>query len=143
MPPRKTPKTPARRRRFPAEEARARILAAAERKLAEVGPEQLRLTELAAELGVSHQAILHHFGSREELVSAVLAHAVARVNERLADSMTGSSGLAANTLLDMIGEYYRAEGRVRTLAWLVLSERAPQVQAKTRAMRPLEPFIEL
>lgn len=144
MPPRKPPEpTSARRRRFPAAEARARILAAAERKLAEVGPEQLRLTELAAELGVSHQAILHHFGSREELVSAVLAHAVARVNQRLADSMTGSSELSANTLLDMVAEYYRAEGRVRTLAWLVLSERAPQVQAQTQAMRPLEPFIEL
>ena len=36
-------------------------------------------------------------------------------------AMTGSGALAANALLDMIAEYYRAEGRVRTLAWLVLS----------------------
>jgi len=87
MPQRKTPKkTPnsnsARRRRLPADQARGRILAAAERKLAELGPEQLRLTELAAELGITHQAILHHFGSREELVSAVLAQAIARINQR-------------------------------------------------------------
>jgi len=69
---------------LPADEARTRILTAAERKLAEVGPEQLRLTELAAELGISHQAILYHYGSREELVSAVLAHAIARINQRFA-----------------------------------------------------------
>ena len=77
MPPPK-PREPnsARRRRFPAAQARARILAAAERKLAEVGPEQLRLTDLAAELGVSHQAILHHFGSREELVPRTIAGAL-------------------------------------------------------------------
>jgi hypothetical protein len=73
----------------------------------------------------------------------VLAHAVARINQRLADAMTGSAALGANDLLDMIAEYYRAEGRVRMLAWLVLSERAPQVHAKTQAMRPLHPFIEL
>ena len=149
MPPRKTPKpktskaSSARRRRFSAEEARARILAAAERTLAEVGPEQLRLTELAAELGISHQAILHHFGSREELVSAVLAQAIARLNERLAGAMTGRSAPAASSVLDMVAEYYGAEGRARLLAWLVLSERAPQLHADAQAARPLQPLLEL
>src|SRR5882672_5449363 len=71
------------RKRLTAVEARARILDAAERRLAEVGPEGLRLTELAAELGVSHPAILHHFGSREELVAAVVAAAIARLDARL------------------------------------------------------------
>src|SRR5262245_30830908 len=74
------------RKRLTAEAARARILAAAERRLSEVGPEGLRLTELAAELGVSHPAILHHFGSREELVAAVVAGAIARLNARLIEA---------------------------------------------------------
>jgi len=144
MPPRKTRRTAApRRRRFPADEARARILSAAERKLTEVGPEQLRLNELAADLGISHQAILHHFGSREELVSAVLAQAIARINQRLADAMTGRSALAVGSVLDMVADYYGADGRARLLAWLMLSERAPQVHAKAQAARPLQPLLEL
>mgnify|MGYP003784140717 CR=1 FL=1 len=86
-PPKKS--SPSRRRRLPADEARASILAAAERKLGQVGPERLRLTELAAELGVSHPAILHHFGSREELVVAVLHQAIQRMNQRLTEAITG------------------------------------------------------
>jgi AcrR family transcriptional regulator len=149
MPPRNTPKpksskaTSAQRRRLSASEARTRILAAAERRLEEVGPEQLRLTELAAELGISHQAILHHFGSREELVSAVLAQAIARINQRLADAMTGRSAAPATNMLDMVAEYYGAEGRARLLAWLVLSDRAPELHADAQAARPLQPLLEL
>jgi len=148
MPKRKAPKktaesNPSRRRRLPADEARGRILAAAEHKLAEVGPEQLRLTDLAAELGITHQAILHHFGSREELVSAVLAQAIARINLRLAEAMTGRTALTTNAVLDMVAEHYGAEGRVRLLAWLVLSERALDVYAKSRTVRPLQPLVEL
>ena len=149
MPPRKTSKPkspkaiPTPRKRFPASEARARILGAAERALEQVGPEQLRLTELAAELGISHQAILHHFGSREELVSAVLAQAIARINQRLADAMTGRSAPSATNLLDMVADYYGTEGRARLLAWLVLSETAPQLHADAQAVRPLQPLLEL
>jgi AcrR family transcriptional regulator len=144
MPGRKSAKPKrVRRRRLPADQARARILGAAESKLAEVGPEGLRLTELAAELGVSHQAILHHFGSREGLVSAVLAQAIARINQRLAEAITGSNAVATRTLIDMIAEYYGAEGRARLLAWLELSEKAPHVHAATQAARPLEPLVAL
>jgi TetR/AcrR family transcriptional regulator, repressor for neighboring sulfatase len=153
MGPRKNPKTPktskaskrapSRRRRFPAEQARARILDAAERKLADVGPEALRLTDLAAELEISHQAILHHFGSREELVSAVLGQAIARINQRLADAMTTRTTLGANGMLDIVADYYGAEGRARLLAWLMLSERGQQLQAQAQAARPLQPLLEL
>src|SRR6185295_17110146 len=64
------------RRRLRAEEAQRRILEAAEKQLMKVGPEGLRLTDLAQALGVSHPAILHHFGSREGLVAAVVRHAL-------------------------------------------------------------------
>jgi AcrR family transcriptional regulator len=140
---RKTQKSKPPRRRLPAGEARARILEAAERKLAEVGPERLRLIDLAAELGISHPAILHHFGSREELVTAVLAHAIKRINERLADAITDRSAEAPQAVLDLAADYYGAEGRARMLGWLVLSEGAPQVIVDTRAARPLQPLVEL
>jgi len=144
MPLRK-PKKPAppRRRRFPADEARARILAAAERKLTEVGPERLRLTDLAAELGISHQAILHHFGTREDLLSALLDHAIERINRRLADAISGPSPREPGALLDIAADFYGTEGSARLLAWLVLSENGPRLQVATEAARPLQPLVAL
>jgi AcrR family transcriptional regulator len=130
------------RRRLSAEDARARILQAAERKLAEVGPEGLRLTELAAELGISHPAILHHFGSREELVAAVVSRAFTHTNEQLAQAIASRSpGRAA--ILDIIAEFYGKNGNARLIAWLVLSGRAPKQQARAGASRPLQRVIEL
>ena len=54
-----------------AEETRAAILDAAERRLKASGPASIRLQDVAAEAGISHPAVLHHFGSREGLVQAV------------------------------------------------------------------------
>ncbi|MBV1885644.1 MAG: TetR family transcriptional regulator, partial [Parvibaculaceae bacterium] len=52
---------PAKRIRRTAEEARRLILDAAEKRLAEQGPEGIRLQDIAKDIGVSHPAILHHF----------------------------------------------------------------------------------
>jgi AcrR family transcriptional regulator len=134
---------PRPRKRLSAEEARERILLAAERKLAEVGPEGLRLTALASELGVSHPAILHHFGSREELMVAVIARATERLNARLAERIEGRQGGAREAILDMIAEFYGTEGNARLIAWLILSGRAPKLRRKTGTLRPLQRLIEL
>jgi AcrR family transcriptional regulator len=77
MPVRKAKKKAARRKvrpRRPAEETRREILEAAQRLLAEGGPETIRLQEIARIVGVSHPAILHHFGSREGLMGALEDH---------------------------------------------------------------------
>lgn len=129
------------RRRLSAEEARERILSAAEAKLADVGPEGLRLTELAAELGVSHPAILHHFGSREELVRAVVARAVTTFNERLAEALSKRTE-KPGALLEMIAEFFGAQGNARLMGWLVLSGRTPKPQGRSRT-RPLQRVLEL
>ena len=63
----------ATRRRRSAAETRDAILEAAERRLVDGGPEAIRLQEIAADAGISHPAILHHFGSREGLVEAMVA----------------------------------------------------------------------
>ena len=130
------------RRRLPAEEARARILEAAERKLSAVGPEGLRLTELASELGISHPAILHHFGSREELMLAVITRASTRLNARLAEAIEGGA-LANAAILDMIAEFYGAEGNARLIAWLVLSGRSVRGRPRASNARPLQRLIEM
>ena len=61
-----------KRTRLPAEQAKQLIMAAAERHLAAHGPDGIRLKDLASELGISHPAILHHFGSREGLIRALV-----------------------------------------------------------------------
>src|SRR5580693_3024846 len=70
------PRDEAPRRRRTAEQARSAILDAAERRLVADGPGAIRLQEVAKDVGVSHPTVLHHFGSREGLVEAVVARAL-------------------------------------------------------------------
>jgi AcrR family transcriptional regulator len=150
---RERPATTPPRRRLSAEEARERILEAAERKLAEVGPEGLRLTELAAELSISHPAILHHFGSREELVGAVVVRAMNGFSQRLVAALEGAGavdgdravegGRRREAIFDMIAEFSGSAGNARALAWLVLSRNAPRARAHAEKNRALEHLIEL
>src|SRR5262245_9767780 len=72
-----------RRRRRSAEEARRVILDAAERRLVKSGPAAIRLQAVAADIGVSHPALLHHFGSRAALVRAVIERATQKLEEDL------------------------------------------------------------
>ncbi|MGH7960445.1 MAG: helix-turn-helix domain-containing protein, partial [Candidatus Binatia bacterium] len=63
------------RRRRTAEEARRLILEAAEKRLITGGPEAIRLQDIAAEVGMAHAVISHHFGNREGLMEALTRHA--------------------------------------------------------------------
>ncbi|HUH01237.1 MAG TPA: helix-turn-helix domain-containing protein [Kofleriaceae bacterium] len=105
-----------------AEEAQSRILDAAEAQLRERGPDGLRLTELAAEVGVSHPAILHHFGSRTGLVKAVLVRITRRLEEQIVAELSGdvSAARGAN-LLDRVFTVLADRGHARMMAWLFLS----------------------
>jgi AcrR family transcriptional regulator len=120
------------RRRLPADKARERILEAAERRLAEVGPEGLRLTDLAAELRISHPAILHHFGSREGLVAEVVRRAYDSLNDELMAAIVAPDRKGP-VLLDRIAEFYATRGHARTIAWLLLSGRTSRKAARPKA----------
>ena len=74
-------------RRTP-EEARRVILDAAERRLSELGPEGIRLQEIAADVGISHPTILHHFDSREGLVLALTQRATDQLRADLLAAFT-------------------------------------------------------
>jgi AcrR family transcriptional regulator len=117
------------RKRLPKAEARLRILDAAERRLAQLGPEGLRLQELAEDLGISHPAILHHFGSRDELVKAVVERAVSALHAELLATFTSTltqvKAVQAEELLQRIAETLADRGQARLIAWLVLSGREP------------------
>ena len=110
------------RKRRTAEQARKLILDAAERQLGQVGPAGIRLQEVAAEVGVSHPAILHHFGSREGLVNAVIERAVSNLEGRLVGALSEAvDAPQATGLLNQILEVLGDKGHARLIAWVILS----------------------
>jgi AcrR family transcriptional regulator len=117
------PKTSRKRRT--AGEARKMILNAAEVRLTEVGPEGLKLQEIARDVGVSHPAILHHFGSRQGLVTAVVQRALDSLrNDVLAlvrDHMSKTQPVDVPGLLQKTYEVLAQRGHARLLAWLILT----------------------
>lgn len=78
---------------------RAAVLTAAGQVIARDGVDQLSLRSLAAELGVSHTAPRHHFGSREGLFTALAAEGY----ELLADALEEA---AANGDFAAVGVAY-------------------------------------
>jgi AcrR family transcriptional regulator len=113
---------PRRRRRRTAEEARHAILEAAQRRLAECGPEEIRLQDIAADLGISHPAILHHFGSREALMRELSRHAFESLNADLLAALNEPTRDVTGWL-DRVFETLRDRGHARLLAWGTLTGR--------------------
>ncbi len=113
------------RRRRDAASARSELLDAAEKRLVIAGPSGIRLQEVAADAGVSHPTVLHHFGSREALVQAVVVRALQTINARLVEAIQTSGGdeseLAA--MLDGVFEAFAGTGHARVLMWLALEGR--------------------
>ncbi|MGC3994693.1 MAG: helix-turn-helix domain-containing protein [Propionicimonas sp.] len=71
-----TPDRPPRRRASYAngERTRAALVQAAFEVFAEQGFQRLSIRQIAEAIGTSHTALLHHFGSKDALLEAVLAH---------------------------------------------------------------------
>lgn len=122
---RRVTKAKAPRRRLDAETARETILDAAEAQLVEVGPGGLRLQDVARAAGVSHPTVLHHFGSREHLVSAVVSRSLDRINRELVGAISASTG-DEEQLQEMLARTAEAleGGHARVVLWLALSGRA-------------------
>jgi AcrR family transcriptional regulator len=117
MPPRAKP-----RRRLDAEAARALILDAAEKRLVTVGPSGIRLQEVAADAGVSHPTVLHHFGSRELLVKAVVTRSMHAINASIIEAMQASSGDDAKieAMIENVAAALEKTGHGRVILWLTL-----------------------
>jgi AcrR family transcriptional regulator len=106
-----------------AQEAQTVILDAAEAHLRARGPDGLRLKELAAEIGVSHPAILHHFGSRTALVKAVFTRTTERLRQQITESLaTEFDPSTGATLLEGVFRTLADRGNARMFAWLFLAQ---------------------
>ncbi len=119
------PGTGQRRRRRTAEEAREVILDSAEKRLIEVGPDGLKLQEIARDVGVSHPAILHHFGSRDGLVEAVVGRSLANLTEELVGLVAGPQG-QPRSIVDLFDRVFSLLGErsiSRQFIWLLLGGR--------------------
>src|SRR5688572_11453969 len=126
--PRLTKRARKPRTRFSAEQARDAILDVTEQHLLEVGPHGLRLQDIARTVGLSHPTVLHHFGSREELVDAVATRAVQKLQVELLGAFTDLDADSSRArplalrILERIDQVLRVHGHARLLAWLVLAK---------------------
>ncbi len=128
----------ATRRRRSAAETRSAILEAAERRLLDGGPDAIRLQEIAADAGISHPAILHHFGSREGLVEAMVIRGIAGLQEQFLKGWPSVKEPDIEGVLERFYEVASNRGMARMLAWLILSGQSH------RTMKPglLKPAAE-
>jgi AcrR family transcriptional regulator len=110
------------RRRLDAAAARELILDATEKRLIGAGPAGIRLQEVAADAGVSHPTVLHHFGSREQLVRAVVARSVQSIGAALVDAISRSTGDGADLegIVESVATVFEQTGHARVVTWLAL-----------------------
>ncbi|MDB4974613.1 MAG: Transcriptional regulator, TetR family protein [Myxococcaceae bacterium] len=132
----KARKAPPRTRRT-AEDARTAILDAAEQRLVASGPKGIRLQDVAADVGISHPTVLHHFGSRERLVDEVLKRRVEAMNREVIVALAGGGDDldSARALFERLYAALGPGGHARVTAFLALEGRVPG--AEPHSLRPL------
>jgi AcrR family transcriptional regulator len=126
----------AKRTRRTAEQAKNAILDAAEQQLREAGPAAIRLQEVAAAVGVSHPAILHHFGSREALIEAVVQRAMQQLQGDLIHAVTADTvdETQAADMLERVFDVLGERGYGRIMAWVLLSGHRPVEEDSIRTI---------
>ena len=127
-----------KRRRRTREEARHELIEAAAARLLSDGPDALRIQQIAADAGVSHPTLLHHFGSREGLIQAAATRLMERSATRTLEAM---EELAKTTDVgDVVSrsiEAFTDPSRTRALAWLALTGRLEEAERPS-----MTPYLE-
>lgn len=114
------------RKRRTADEARRTILDAAETRVERHGPDALRLQEIAADIGVSHPAVLHHFGSREKLLNAVVERVFLRVQHNVIQVLRRGGEMTPAAIVLECFDVLVETGHARMLCWLLLTGARPE-----------------
>jgi AcrR family transcriptional regulator len=116
--------TSAKRIRRTPEEARRLILDAAEASMAIEGPAGLRLLTVAMQAGVSHPTILHHFGNREGLITALNRRTLEDLKRALVTVMRGAYA-RGDDLISLTFDAYR-NGLAQRIAWMLQADSGPE-----------------
>lgn len=133
-----------RRRRRSAEEARDEAVTAARKILLEKGPDAVTLKGVAAEIGMTHTNLLHHFGTAVELQSALMSKMVRDLNEALGDAVTTlrSEEGAPRALVDKVFDAFDKGGAGQLAAWIALSGKQTALEPIQKAVAELVSAIE-
>lgn len=121
---RETSKTKHRNRSKPnvrGELSREVILDAAERHFGEFGYRGSSTAAIAAEAGISDPGLLHHFGSKDGLLMALLNRRYSRDGEKLRAGLRLDAGQLADMLEDIVVENQAQRGEVK-LTMVLLAE---------------------
>lgn len=126
MPDIKAPSAKPKRIRRRPQVAKAQILDACERLLLTRGPQDLKVAEIAAESGISHSTIIHHFGStaqvEEALILRMMTSFLQELTQRLEDA-EGRSYLIPE-FVDIVFDVFAKPQNTRLIAWLIVSNRS-------------------
>ncbi len=102
-------------------QAKALILDAAQKRLDAVGPEGLKVAEIANIAGVTHSTVLHHFGSAEGLRASLAEKMVEKLLGDILEVLdTGSIVTSDHKVLFRVFAVLSDEGNARLLAWTML-----------------------
>lgn len=106
------------------EEARDKILDAAEEIVVEVGPAGLRISAVAKKAGMAHPNIIHHFGSRQGLLNAlaerVSERSTARIKQAISDALKANENNRLAALTKVLDTVYQGD-EGRAAVWLHLA----------------------
>jgi AcrR family transcriptional regulator len=112
-----------RRLRRDPEAARAHILEAAKRVLAERGPDAAGLKKVAREAGVSHALVTHYFGTYESLVEAALEDNALRARRAILSRLADDTAGAPLEMIELFFDTLETPLHGRLLAWAMLTGR--------------------
>ncbi|MBW8825249.1 MAG: TetR/AcrR family transcriptional regulator [Acidobacteria bacterium] len=120
---------------------RDRILGAALVSFGTRGVEATSLDALASGLGLRKQTILHHYGSKDRLVDAVVDRSATELAEALEGALlTAGSGFARVEAL--VRAVFRVAARRPELLGLVREISRPGSATAARFARSMEPLVE-
>ncbi len=121
---------------------RQHLLRAAERIFAEKGFYGASIANIAGELGLTKQALLHHFGSKEKLYGEVLQAISIRISED-AQTIRDQFDTPQSQLEEMVLAQYRAQLSDHTSARLIMRELLDNEQRAEKAGNwYLKPYLE-
>jgi len=133
-----------RRRRRSADEARSEALVSARNLLLQHGPEGVTLMAVAEDLGMTHGNLIHHFGSADELQSALMAAMVHDLTEAIGKAVgrVRSDESSARVLVDAVFDAFGQGGAGMLAAWMALSQRQSHLEPIRAAVGELVDAID-
>jgi AcrR family transcriptional regulator len=120
---------------------RDRILDAALGSFGTRGYEAVSLDQLGAGIGVSKQTILHHFGSKERLLDAVIDRSAGELSEVLERALAGA-GTGFDRIDALVRAVFRLAARRPELLGLLREVSRLGPPAADRLVECLEPLVE-